>query len=74
MFGCTLLGAAAFIFSYYTLWVVVTPFVDGEHPLHQYFPDRKWAIMIPTVLFVLVLAVSGTFVGNVMMQSAKKGK
>jgi hypothetical protein len=48
------------------------PFVDADHPVQTYFPERKWAIMIPTTLFILVLAVTGTFVGLVMIKSGKK--
>jgi dolichyl-phosphate mannosyltransferase polypeptide 2 regulatory subunit len=46
--------------------------VDADHPVQTYFPERKWAIMIPTTLFILVLAVTGTFVGLVMIKSGKK--
>ena len=97
VFGGVLLALSAAIFSYYTLWVVVTvsarerardrvallrafrgartlrvslnaittrtpcastlflqPFVDADHAIQSYFPARKWAIAIPTILFVLV--------------------
>ena len=50
----------------------VQPFVDADHPFQQYFPERKWAIIIPTLLFALVLTVAGTFVGLVMIKSTKK--
>lgn len=73
-FGASLLAAAAVIFTYYTFWVVVTPFVDADHAVQSYFPERRWAIAIPTFLFILVLAVAGTFIGLVMIKSGKKAK
>jgi hypothetical protein len=48
------------------------PFVDADHPLQAWFPERRWAIAIPTVLFITVVAVAGTFVGLVMAKSGKK--
>lgn len=50
------------------------PFVDADHAVQSYFPERRWAIAIPTFLFILVLAVAGTFIGLVMIKSGKKAK
>ena len=72
VFGLSLLAAAAVIFIYYTLWVVVTPFVDADHPLQQYFPERQWAIILPTGAFICVVAAAGTFIGLVMIKSKKR--
>jgi dolichyl-phosphate mannosyltransferase polypeptide 2 regulatory subunit len=102
--GLTMLAVAAVIFTYYTLWVIITvsyqrlscrsspaprpapspvldppsfllqPFVDADHPLQAYFPERKYAIMVPTIALVSVFAVAGTFIGMVMINSGKKQK
>ena len=50
------------------------PFFDEDHAVQQYFPDRQWAILIPAVLLVLVLAVASTFIALVMIKSGKKKK
>jgi len=39
---------------------------------HRLLPERHWAILIPTVIFILVLTVTGTFIGCVMIKSKKK--
>ena len=96
VFGLTLLTAAAVIFVYYTLWVIVTvcsngiqvrrftcphvfhwplsfqPFIDADHPLQQYFPERYWAIALPSYAFCVVTAAAGTFIGCVMIKSKKR--
>ena len=69
--GGALLLLAAVVFVYYSLWVLVTPFVDADHPLQAYFPDRALAILLPTLAFILVTTAAGLFVGVVMMKSAR---
>ena len=69
IFGGALLVFALALFAYYTLWVIVTPFVAADHPVQALFPDRALALLIPAYLFVLVLTVAGTFIGFVMLRA-----
>ncbi|KAF0546619.1 dolichol phosphate-mannose biosynthesis regulatory [Gigaspora margarita] len=73
--GATLLLSSASLFAYYTIWALIMPFVDDGHPLHEYFPDRKYAIIIPVVLLLFGLTVIFTFLALVMIKSSgtKKG-
>lgn len=48
------------------------PFVDSDHPLHDLFPPRVWAIRIPVILTLLGSAVVGTFIAVVMINSNRK--
>ena len=48
------------------------PFVDAAHPLQSLFPERRWAIVVPTVLFVGAVTVAGTLVGAVMVLGKKR--
>jgi hypothetical protein len=48
------------------------PFIDATHPIQDFFPERKYAILLPTAAFVTIIAVAGTFVGCVMIQSGRK--
>lgn len=52
--------------------MLMQPFVDPGHPLHDLFPPRVWAIRIPVILALLGSAVVGTFIGIVMINSNKK--
>ena len=71
LLGGLLMTASVAIFAYYTLWVLVTPFIDRTYFLQAYFPDRAFAIMIPVVLLVLVLTATGAFLALVMIKSRK---
>ncbi len=48
------------------------PFVDEDHPLHNLFPPRVWAIRIPVILILLGSAVVGSFLSVVMIRSNRK--
>ncbi|KAL5604521.1 hypothetical protein BROUX41_002476 [Berkeleyomyces rouxiae] len=72
LIGLAMLVAASVVFLYYTLWTLVMPFVDDDHPLHSLFPPRVWAIRIPVILILLGGAVVGSFVSTVMIRSNQK--
>ncbi|KAI8391470.1 dolichol phosphate-mannose biosynthesis regulatory [Radiomyces spectabilis] len=67
-------GAVAFfsavtIFTYYTIWALLMPFVDEGHPLHNYFPPWEYAIRVPLIILIVGLTVIFTFLGLVMIKS-----
>lgn len=71
--GSVLILVALLIFTYYTFWVLVLPFVDPAHFLHGYFLPRWYAVALPIGAGVLLLGFVGVFVAIVMIQdSAKK--
>ncbi|KAK1781717.1 dolichol phosphate-mannose biosynthesis regulatory [Copromyces sp. CBS 386.78] len=70
--GLAMLVAATFVFLYYTIWTLLMPFVDSDHPLQNVFPPREWAIRIPVVLIILGATVIGTFLSMVMIKSNRK--
>ncbi|KOS18233.1 Dolichol phosphate-mannose biosynthesis regulatory protein [Escovopsis weberi] len=70
--GLAMLVAASVIFLYYTIWTLLMPFVDDDHPLQNLFLPRVWAIRIPVILLLLGSAVVGSFVGMVMVRSSRK--
>ncbi|KAI8922544.1 dolichol phosphate-mannose biosynthesis regulatory protein-domain-containing protein [Powellomyces hirtus] len=55
--GAGLVAFSGAVFAYYSVWVLVLPFVDPTHPFHNYFPPAEWAIRGPVLL--LVLGVGG---------------
>ncbi|PTQ35935.1 hypothetical protein MARPO_0067s0029 [Marchantia polymorpha] len=69
--GFLLLIFSLSLFSYYTFWVVITPFVDSEHFIHLYFPAREFAIIIPVLAGVLLLSFVAIFIGVVILRSRK---
>ncbi|KAI1000555.1 hypothetical protein K3495_g7640 [Podosphaera aphanis] len=70
--GLAMLIVASAVFLYYTVWTLLMPFVDSDHPLQNAFPPRVWAIRIPVILILLGLAVVGSFLSTVMIRSNRK--
>ncbi|EWY97988.1 dolichyl-phosphate mannosyltransferase polypeptide 2, regulatory subunit [Fusarium oxysporum NRRL 32931] len=70
--GLAMLVAASVVFTYYTIWTLLMPFVDDDHPLQNFFPPRVWAIRIPVIIILLGSAVIGSFLGMVMIRSNQK--
>ncbi|KAK8191315.1 dolichol phosphate-mannose biosynthesis regulatory protein [Phyllosticta capitalensis] len=67
-----MLIVATAVFTYYTVWTLLMPFVDEDHPLQSLFPPRVWAIRIPVILILLGSTVVGSFLGMVMIKSNQK--
>ncbi|OBA19256.1 dolichol phosphate-mannose biosynthesis regulatory, partial [Metschnikowia bicuspidata var. bicuspidata NRRL YB-4993] len=72
--GLAMLGVATAVFSYYTAWVFLVPFLDEGSILQGYFLPREYAIKLPILLLLIAALAVGTFVGNVMIKNAKKEK
>ncbi|CAK9138264.1 unnamed protein product [Ilex paraguariensis] len=62
------------IFTYYTFWVIILPFVDSDHFVHKYFLPQEFAILIPVFAGVVLLCFLCMFIGYVMLKSKKKKK
>ncbi|XP_062145803.1 dolichol-phosphate mannose synthase subunit 2 [Alnus glutinosa] len=60
------------IFTYYTFWVIILPFVDDDHFIHKYFLPQEYAILIPVFAGVVLLCFLCVFIGSVMLKSKKK--
>ncbi|XP_059656853.1 dolichol-phosphate mannose synthase subunit 2 [Cornus florida] len=60
------------VFTYYTFWVIILPFVDTEHFIHKYFLPQEYAILIPVCALVMLLCFLCVFIGFVMLKSKKK--
>lgn len=60
------------IFTYYTFWVIILPFVDSNHFVHKYFLPQEYAVLIPVSVGVALLCFISIFIGYVMLKSKKK--
>lgn len=69
--GYGMISLATAIFSYYTVWVIILPFVEPDHMIHGYFLPRIYGITIPIVAGVIALIGLGSFIGVVMLRSRK---
>ncbi|XP_037835332.1 dolichol phosphate-mannose biosynthesis regulatory protein isoform X1 [Kryptolebias marmoratus] len=57
--GMGLVLFSLLLFSYYTVWVIVLPFVDADHVLHRYFLPREFSVILPGVAGVVLLLCIG---------------
>ncbi|XP_009704505.1 PREDICTED: dolichol phosphate-mannose biosynthesis regulatory protein, partial [Cariama cristata] len=62
------------LFIYYTLWIIILPFIDNDHGIHRYFLPREYAVIIPVVAGLLLLLFIGIFIMVVMWKSRKPTK
>ena len=69
LIGIGLMITTVLAYLYYTFWLLITPFIDADQPVHKWFPHRQYALTVPLVLFVLMLTVVGSFLGIVMILS-----
>ncbi|KAI3947232.1 hypothetical protein MKX01_019885 [Papaver californicum] len=60
------------IFTYYTFWVIILPFVETDHFIHNYFLPQEFAILIPVFAGMALISVLCVFIGFVMLKSKKK--
>jgi dolichyl-phosphate mannosyltransferase polypeptide 2 regulatory subunit len=67
-----MLGVATAVFTYYTAWVFVLPFVDDSNALHSFFLPRDYAIKLPFLLLLLSGLGVSTFIGKVLIKNAEK--
>ncbi|KAF9652864.1 dolichol phosphate-mannose biosynthesis regulatory [Thelephora ganbajun] len=70
--GGGMLFIALFVFIYYTTWAIILPLIDSSSPVHDYFPDREWAVRLPAFLLVVGLTAIGLFVGLTIVKENKK--
>ncbi|XP_041370820.1 dolichol phosphate-mannose biosynthesis regulatory protein-like [Gigantopelta aegis] len=70
--GWGMVGLAGAIFSYYTIWVIILPFVDVNQNIHKFFPPRMYAIAGPLIAGVVALVLIGSFVKYSTFKSKQK--
>ncbi|SPO23358.1 uncharacterized protein UTRI_02036 [Ustilago trichophora] len=70
MVGALILISALSLFSVYTLWAIVFPFLPDDSPIHTWIPDRRWAIAIPSLVLVVGLGTVGVYIGLLMRHDA----
>eukprot|EP01038_Epipyxis_sp_PR26KG_P015133 gene15133-20372_t len=72
--GFLLLSVSLVIFTYYSIWVLILPFIEKDHPIFKYFLPKEFAISIPATILVIVMVAVGLFVGSVLRNEAIRNK
>ena len=58
-------------FAYYTIWILVTPALDHNFWMQDYFPDRMYGIMPTSLLAYMTLAYMFTFAGIALVTDSE---
>lgn len=67
--GLAIFVVATALFAYYTVWVLVTPFIEPGHVVLTWFPDRVYAILIPAYAGACLVALVLALLGGVMLRA-----
>ena len=59
------------VWVYFTIWLMITPFIDDHHPFNNYFPERKWGIIVPILLGIIFLTFVFTLAGIALMSEKR---
>ena len=59
------------LFAYYTIWILVTPALDANYWMQDYFPDRMYGILPTSLLAYLILAYMFTFSGIALITDSE---
>ena len=70
--GILLMLVSTALFAFFTMWVIIMPMVDADHPLQQFFPDRYYGLLIPFLIGAIFLTITTSFIGIVLAQSQEK--
>ncbi|KAL5577098.1 hypothetical protein UlMin_018797 [Ulmus minor] len=60
------------IFTYYTFWVIILPFVQSDNIIQQFFLPQEYVVLILVFAAVVLLCFLSIFIGSVMLKSKKK--
>ncbi|KAI3657688.1 hypothetical protein MP638_003698 [Amoeboaphelidium occidentale] len=69
--GSLIIFTSTLLFTYYSIWLLVMPFVDEGHALHDLFPSKRYlSTSVPVVLFMIIPGVIvSSFLSFVLIHS-----
>ncbi|KAE8583187.1 hypothetical protein XENTR_v10020456 [Xenopus tropicalis] len=72
--GAGLVALSSVIFVYYSVWVILLPFIDSDHVIHNFFLSREYAVLLPLSAALVLLFFIGIFVTFIMWKSRSPKK
>ncbi|XP_053137723.1 dolichol phosphate-mannose biosynthesis regulatory protein isoform X1 [Hemicordylus capensis] len=72
--GYGLVAFSLVLFAYYTIWVILLPFIESDHLIHKYFLPREYSVIIPVVAGLLLLLFVGTFIAFITWKNRRSAK
>ena len=67
-FGKIYLTLIVSFWSYYTVWMLITPIIDADHPIQSYFPDRENGLLVTTAGAYFAMAYLCTITGIILIK------
>ncbi|KAG2199250.1 hypothetical protein INT47_010625 [Mucor saturninus] len=61
IFGATAVSAAVTIFTYFSFWTFIVPFLDEDSSLQKFFLPYQYAIYLPAAVLVAALSLVTAF-------------
>lgn len=53
---------------YYTVWILITPIIDADHPIQSYFIARETGLLVTTAGAYYLLSFLCTIVGIILIK------
>lgn len=72
--GQCVLVVSAVVVLYYLVWVVGLPFMDEDSSLRSLFPRPILAIIVPTVILVFLLTITGVYIIKALVDASRLEK
>ncbi|XP_039620293.1 dolichol phosphate-mannose biosynthesis regulatory protein isoform X1 [Polypterus senegalus] len=72
--GMGLVVFSILLFTYYSIWVIVLPFVNSDHAIHHYFLPREYSVILPVVAALVLVLFIGGFITVVLWKNKQKKK
>uniref|UniRef100_A0A8C3IMW8 Dolichol phosphate-mannose biosynthesis regulatory protein n=1 Tax=Chrysemys picta bellii TaxID=8478 RepID=A0A8C3IMW8_CHRPI len=57
--GFGLVAFSLLLFVYYTIWIIILPFIDSDHGIHKFFLPREYSVTIPVIAGLLLVLFVG---------------
>jgi dolichyl-phosphate mannosyltransferase polypeptide 2 regulatory subunit len=74
MLGLVALATVVSSYCYYLFWVIILPFIPEDHGIQTYFPDSKYAFILPAFVILAIITSVMTYLGYVLINSEKYSK
>ncbi|XP_033104210.1 dolichol phosphate-mannose biosynthesis regulatory protein-like [Anneissia japonica] len=70
--GLGMSAGGILIFIYYSVWILILPFVETSHVIYQFFLPRAYAVIIPVIAGVCLLTILCIFAAYILFGKKKK--
>ena len=70
--GLVIVIVSTVLYIYYSIWMLFMPHMDEDHIFQTYFPDRIYGVMFPTLLAYVLISVTLTTTGMILIRDSQR--